>query len=111
VETPEKLKCPWWLKKRWAVALALWLLVAYPLAGGPVFYGAHRGWWAYDAPERAGYYSFTSLLGRNRVGYAYAEYLQWWREQAVKGDPGERWIRRAHVRHDVFDDKATVYPW
>ena len=35
---------PWWRKKRWRVALALWLAVAYPLSVGPISYAEGRGW-------------------------------------------------------------------
>jgi len=28
---------PWWRKKRWAFALALWLIAVYPLGYGPAF--------------------------------------------------------------------------
>lgn len=28
---------PWWQKKRWALALALWLIGVYPLGYGPAF--------------------------------------------------------------------------
>ena len=35
---------PWWKKKRWAAALVLWLLVAYPLSVGPAGYANARGW-------------------------------------------------------------------
>ena len=38
---------PWWRKKRWAVALLLWLLGAYPLSYGPAF----GFWWRTDDPR------------------------------------------------------------
>jgi hypothetical protein len=28
---------PWWRKKRWAFALAVWLIAVYPLGYGPAF--------------------------------------------------------------------------
>jgi hypothetical protein len=35
---------PWYKRKRTGAALALWLLIAYPLSIGPLFYVAGRGW-------------------------------------------------------------------
>ena len=35
---------PWWKKKRWAAALALWLAVAYPVSEGPYEYARVRRW-------------------------------------------------------------------
>lgn len=34
----------WWTRKRWWGALALWVMVAYPLSVGPLKYVNHRGW-------------------------------------------------------------------
>ena len=35
---------PWYRKKRWIAALAVWLLIAYPVSEGPVRYAEYRGW-------------------------------------------------------------------
>lgn len=35
---------PWWRKKRYAAALALWLIAAYPLSLWPIAYLVGRGW-------------------------------------------------------------------
>ena len=35
---------PWWRKKRWAAALAVWMALAYPLSVGPFDYAANRRW-------------------------------------------------------------------
>lgn len=33
-----------WRKTRWATAVGLWLVVAYPISVGPVTYANARGW-------------------------------------------------------------------
>jgi hypothetical protein len=38
-----KPRSAWWQKKRWASALLLWLLVAYPLSAWPIEYLGGRG--------------------------------------------------------------------
>jgi hypothetical protein len=35
---------PWWRKKRWAAALALWLPLLYAASAGPVSYAVGRAW-------------------------------------------------------------------
>ena len=40
----------WWRRTRTWAALALWLIVAYPLSSGPFYYCAGRGWVALDDP-------------------------------------------------------------
>src|SRR5690606_14751489 len=37
---------PWWKRKRWIAALALWLAlpVLYPFSAGPAEYAVQRGW-------------------------------------------------------------------
>lgn len=42
--TDSTARLPWWKKKRWGAALALWLAVAYPLSLGPIAYMVGRGW-------------------------------------------------------------------
>ena len=45
MDTPEKLKRPWWKKKRWwAVLVLLWFVVSYPLSVGLLGYADGRGW-------------------------------------------------------------------
>lgn len=49
----EMSRRPWWKKKLWAVALALWLAVAYPLSLWPVAYMVGRGWLTVAAVKTA----------------------------------------------------------
>jgi hypothetical protein len=37
-------KRTWYRRKRTWAAIALWLVIAYPLSVGPAFYGMGRGW-------------------------------------------------------------------
>ena len=39
---------PWWRKRRWRLALTLWLVLPllYPASFGPVVYARARGWWS-----------------------------------------------------------------
>ena len=47
-------KRPWWKTKRWRAAIALWLLIAYPLSLWPIAYLVGRGWVPL-APVKAAY--------------------------------------------------------
>ena len=73
---------PWWRRKRTWAALALWLVVAYPLTAGPVLYGVWRGWpvgvmWnLFDPLARP---SFTD----GPLGETYGRYLLWWANLAA----------------------------
>jgi len=50
---------PWWKRKRTWAAVALWLVVGYPLSMGPVAYCVGRGWVADATVE-----PFYSPIGR-----------------------------------------------
>jgi hypothetical protein len=77
----------WWKKKRWLVAVALWLAIAHPLGLGPLTYIRGRGWirwaWVYDHGE-----AFTTVLGGEQtfLGETYGAYRAWWLTRA--------WIER-----------------
>lgn len=49
-----KPRGPWWRKKRWWAAAVLWIIAAYPLSFGPVFYARGAGWISQEAT--AAYY-------------------------------------------------------
>ena len=42
---------PRWKKKRWAAALAAWLIIAYPLSLWPIAYAVGRGWLTTAGPN------------------------------------------------------------
>ena len=59
---------PWWKSKRtWAAALALWLLVAYPLTTGPMQYAALRDWVPVDVYY---IYCWVPMRGLNRPSHS-----------------------------------------
>ncbi len=41
---PEPQRKPFWKRKRWIAAAALWLVIAYPMSLGPMNYADARGW-------------------------------------------------------------------
>jgi hypothetical protein len=70
---------PWWKKKRWAAALVLWLLVAYPLSAGPAVYAVAR-WWL---PGQAlAVYSPIFALVSLKESQSFGNYLGWWIHRA-----------------------------
>ena len=81
---------PWWKKKRWATALALWFVVAgYPVSLGPQVYAVRRGWLPQAVVPWKGSQGWRprrSLPGR---------YLQWWDDvafrHATRRDPSLAW--------------------
>jgi hypothetical protein len=74
---------PFWKRKRWMAAAALWLLLAYPLSCGPLNYAAQRGWlpdWSYPVTDVL-YAPLNQLNARHswiaeRAGFH--AYLLWW---------------------------------
>jgi len=64
---------PWYVKKRWAAPLALWLVVAYLLSAFPAGYAHGRGWLGYAA-VRAAYRPLLGPLDSTPPGET-AEYL------------------------------------
>lgn len=75
----EPARRPWWKRKRWWAAGALWLLVAYPLSVGPVVYAVGRGW----APMGLTYFGVpaTEAVQPTPLDGPYAAYLDWWIRQ------------------------------
>lgn len=80
---------PWWTKKRWHAAFALWLLLGYPLSAGPAVYCVDH--WSltgdlYDAAYKPVWRLLSlwpPLLDH------YIEYLGWWSDLARGDEPEE----------------------
>lgn len=89
----------WWRRKRFAVPIALWLAVAYPLSLGPVRYAEARGWIS------------TTALDRYRKPYhlAYAaadlvdRYCLWWCDLGIRHANAER---ERHWRETIAPDRS-----
>ncbi len=75
---------PWWKKKRWVAAMALWVVVAYLLSVGPARYALARGWIsgaASDIYMRPAIDSMDATEDSvDAVEDAYEAYLGWWEE-------------------------------
>jgi hypothetical protein len=73
----------WWRKKRWWAAVALWLIVAYPLSVGPANYAAARGWvpegWVVTA-----YAPVQSAAQQPWLMEPYVRYVMRWRIAAYE---------------------------
>jgi hypothetical protein len=69
-------KKPWWKKKRWRLALAVWLWAAYPFSVGPLLLFYRRGW----LPDAAATAFDPALLIQYvpALGSYYSAYLHWW---------------------------------
>ena len=69
---------PWWKKKRWVTALALWVAVAYPLSAGPATYCQVRGWFPWELNNAA--YAPLALAVRTSSGLTRTlkSYVEWW---------------------------------
>ena len=71
---------PSWRKKRWALALAALLLLAYPACAGPVMYAAVRGWISvstHTALKETLYLPLYSLPGAGADDTLFESYLLW----------------------------------
>ncbi|MGC1274472.1 MAG: hypothetical protein WBC44_12250 [Planctomycetaceae bacterium] len=77
----DRPKRPWWRKKRWIAAAALWLLlpIAYPLSLGPASYACRLGWIPVDT-----YNAFWGKPLRGLTGSSVSQatgfqtYFEWW---------------------------------
>jgi len=76
---------PWWRRKRAAAALAMWLVVAFPLLCGPLRYAVIRGWLP-RASESA--FVWPGLAPRRLpvVGRAFSRYHWWWVARAAEAE-------------------------
>ncbi len=68
---------PFWKRKRWIAALALWLLVAYPLSVGPIAYAMERGWISQATAEAYAHPIEIADDAAEAVGDAYQAYVNW----------------------------------
>ena len=81
MDTSEKPKRTWWRKKRWKLALAIWLgsPILYPLSEGPAIYGYARGWYRFYAPVDAVQASVQNDYSTT-LGWPFLSYTVWWAE-------------------------------
>ena len=84
--TDPRPKRPWWRRKRTWAALALWLLLTYPLSMGPASYAVRRRWVSIQA-YRAVYWPVieTDLrLDPDRLNRfaRFHRYMRWWNDRA-----------------------------
>lgn len=68
---------PWWKQKRWIAAGVLWLVIGYPLACGPVYYGIAR-FWLPRGPARAIVLPCGALLSLTPLIDEWLAYIGWW---------------------------------
>lgn len=78
---------PWWKKKRWVAALAVWLVVMYPLGAGPFRYALIRGWLP-DVLHGAVVQPMALLSRLPIIGPAIDDYDSWW---IIRGYEAEGW--------------------
>lgn len=79
MDTPEKVKRPWWRKKRWWAMIALWLcLPLYPLAGGPGTYCVVRRWCPPDPFHEYLHIPVQRRLRLLGLQDEYTDYCDWW---------------------------------
>lgn len=71
---------PWWKRKRWIAAIALWLAlpVLYPFSVGPAEYAVQRGW-VYSSVVAPYYRPLRWAMRGRRVPW-FAAYVSKWRE-------------------------------
>ena len=69
---------PWWKRKRWIVALVLWLVIAYELSFGPALYASTRGW--IDTRLVFAVWSFPLMPDRWYQHSGLGSYNRWWQD-------------------------------
>lgn len=82
---------PWWKKRRWAAATALWLAVTYPLSFGPIGYCHVRGWLPVPVSALQTVYApLIPLLPANPEDSIWGRYAHWWDELAFRHEMDAR---------------------
>jgi hypothetical protein len=82
VDTPEKPKRPWWKKKRWWPAFAIWLVMAYFASEGPMFYLLARGWFPKGLAQAVYFVPMSYIPLPESVERLLGYYLTWCRDRA-----------------------------
>ncbi len=80
---------PWWKRKRWHIAAALWLSlpILYPLSMGPAFYAWYSDWISDDVIVV--FYSPIAEAQKRSpaIDAAMNSYVEWWFERYVRHNP------------------------
>jgi hypothetical protein len=75
------MKRPWWKRKRWAAALLLWLVAAYPLSAGPACYAEWAGW--LREPLADAFRPVQHAPEDTAAGRCWNAYIDWWRVRGL----------------------------